>query len=311
MQEESVGQRTLLDSALDDHIEIWIEQWLIDAKIRNLSPRSIAFYRQKIDNFLGFCDTRQISRISQITPNELRLYVLHLQESHNPGGVHAHYRTVRTFLNFWEGETEPDDWRNPTKKVKPPKTPLDPLEPVEKNKVRRMVEACHGGTLLDTRDRAAILFLFDCGARASEFLSLDLGDLDLVRGEILIRHGKGNKSRVGFLGKSTRKEVRRYLKLRTDDNPAVWINKFGDRLGYDGLRSMLRRRCKLAGIEERTPHDFRRGFSVAMLRAGCDIFSLRDLMGHSDLSTMQRYLKLVTDDLKTAHRRASPVDNIL
>jgi integrase/recombinase XerD len=100
------------------------------------------------------------------------------------------------------------------------------------------------------------------------------------------------------------------LAHRKDDNEALWIgSRDGERLNYSGLRSVLRRRSKDAGIDTPSIHSFRRAFAINSLRKGIDIYSLRELMGHADIQVLQRYLKQTTDDLAKAHRATSPVDN--
>ena len=73
---------------------------------------------------------------------------------------------------------------------------------------------------------------------------------------------------------------------------------------------MLRRRANLAGIETPTPHEFRRGSAVNMLRAGTDLETLRRFMGHADLQVLRRYLDLLDSDLQRAHVDASPADQL-
>ncbi len=78
----------------------------------------------------------------------------------------------------------------------------------------------------------------------------------------------------------------------------------------DGLRSILRRRADYAGVEAPSPHDFRRAFALAMLRAGVDVLSLQRLMGHSSLAVLQRYVKQTDLDGQRAHAKGSPVESL-
>ena len=131
-------------------------------------------------------------------------------------------------------------------------------------------------------------------------------------GDILIRSGKGGKSRTVFIGKQTRKSVRKYLKIRTDNSPALWItnpNHGSLRLTYGGLRSMVNRRSNQVSVNPPSLHNFRRAFALAMLRAGVDVFTLAKLMGHSSIDVLKHYLKQTTEDTTIAHRRYGPVDN--
>jgi len=196
--------------------------------------------------------------------------------------------------------------------VKAPKVPVEPLEPVSFDVVAHMVKACPHNTFNGDRDAAILLCLLDTGARANEFLSINLEDINQARGDILIRQGKGRKPRTVYIGKLSKRALRRYMNHRQDDNTALWVTipRHGsERLSYDGLRGILTRRAKRAGMEAQSLHDFRRAFALAMLRNGTDIFTLAKLMGHEGISVLQRYLKQTNLDTEEAHRRAGPVDN--
>ena len=73
---------------------------------------------------------------------------------------------------------------------------------------------------------------------------------------------------------------------------------------------MVNRRAKLAGIEPLSLHGFRRAFALEMLRAGADVFAIQLLMGHGDLQVLRRYLRQVDDDLRAAHMKGSPVEQM-
>jgi integrase len=78
------------------------------------------------------------------------------------------------------------------------------------------------GIFTGDRDAAILLCLLDTGARANEFLSINLEDINQARGDILIRQGKGHKPRTVYVGKQSKRALRRYLKHRQDDYPALW-----------------------------------------------------------------------------------------
>ncbi len=112
---------------------------------------------------------------------------------------------------------------------------LQPLEPISLEDVRSLIDPCEHGTFAGERDRVVFLFLLDTGARASEACSVKLEDVNLDIGEVIIRYGKGGKSRTVFLGRTTRRAVRAYLRIRADHCPALFVSKSGDYLTYDGL----------------------------------------------------------------------------
>jgi site-specific recombinase XerD len=306
-------QRTLQVSTVDDYLLNWLEAFLIDRKAGGLADGTLRFYRQKIKLFSDYCDALTVKQIGQITPSFLRQYLLYLEESgHNAGGRHAAFRSLRAFFLWYEDEVEPQGWSNPIRKVKAPRVPIEPLEPVPFETVNLMIKACPRNTFTGDRDAAILLCLLDTGARANEFLSVNLDDINQARGDILIRQGKGRKPRTVYIGKLSKRALRRYLNHRKDNSTALWVTqpRFGsERLSYDGLRGVLSRRAEEADMDRPSCHDFRRAFALSMLRNGVDIFTLAKLMGHEGISVLQRYLKQTNLDTEEAHRRAGPVDN--
>ena len=293
----------------EEHILSMVESFLVDRKARGSSRGTLEFYRKKLRLFTDYSECQVIIRVTQITPHAIRLCLLYLEEKgHNHGGVHAAYRSLRAFLYWWEDEVEPEGWKNPIRKVKAPRVPNKTLEPVELDVVSKMIERCESNTFYGERDKAIFLCLLDSGTRANEFLKIDIMDINLFTGNVLIRHGKGEKQRTVFLGRKSRRTVRKYLKLRLDDSDALWVTRSGDRLTYWGLRQVLVRRASNAGITRPSIHSFRRAFALNMLRAGVDVYSLQALMGHSDLQVLKRYLKQTDVDLQNAHALGSPVD---
>jgi site-specific recombinase XerD len=306
-------QLTLNTYVVDDSLLRWMEAFLNSRKAEGLSNGTLRFYKQKLKLFLDYCQAHAIERIGQITTTFIRQYLLYLEESkHNPGGRHAAFRSLHAFLNWYENEAEPEGWGNPIRKVKAPKVPIEPLEPVSHETIVSMVKICDRGTFTGDRDAAILLCLLDTGARASEFLDIELKDLNQASGAILIRKGKGSKPRTVYLGRHSRKFLRKYLKYRTDNSPALWVThpRFSsERLSYDGLRAIIHRRSVDARVEEPSLHDFRRAFAIAMLRNKTDIYTLAKLMGHEGITVLQRYLKQTCQDTEAAHRRSGPVDN--
>ena len=305
MEQTVKNQGTILELSQDTHLLTWLEGFLVDRKAQNLSKGTITFYKNKLSLFSQYCEGQAIQHITQITPQILREFLVWLEQGgHNPGGIHAFYRAVKTFLFWWENEIELEGWRNPIRRVKAPKVALEPLQGIELDDFQAMLEKCNS-----KRDKALLLCLLDTGARASEFCAMDLEDLDRVYGSILIREGKGKKPRTVFLGKKARRTLRAYLRERKDSCKALWVTRSGERLTYWGLRELIKRKAHDAKIAVPSLHAFRRTFALECLRNGADVYCLQKLMGHADLQVLRRYLKQTDQDIREAHRRASPVDN--
>lgn len=140
---------------------------------------------------------------------------------------------------------------------------------------------------------------------------MDLVDINTVTGEGIIRHGKGDNERKFYLGSKSRKALRAYLRVRTNTDAALFIGRSEERLTYWGLNQMIKRRAKSAKVDHPSCHSFRRAFAINCLRAGMNIYTLKELMGHEDLQVLQRYLKVTDIDTESAHRLYAPVDNLL
>jgi site-specific recombinase XerD len=306
-------EQTIIEFSQGDYIAITVESFLIDRQAAELSRHTLKFYRQFLIPFIAYCNAISLKYIREITPDILRRYFLAFAETHNPGGVHAAYRTLRAFFHWLaKEEVMAPEWKNPMQKVKAPKVFLDPLEPISIEDVRALINTCQRANFIGERDRTIFLFLLDTGARAQELCNTNIKDIDLNTGAVMIRYGKGGKTRSVFMGRKTRRIMRSYLRMHPNQSPALFVSKDGERLTYDGLRQLLERRSKLAKLDNKpTLHGFRRAFALNMLRSGVDIFALQRLMGHADLQVLRRYLAQNDQDNQVAHMRGSPVDNNL
>jgi integrase/recombinase XerC len=306
MFQTNLSKRIL--STDSDDLRRWIDGFLVAKRAAGLARGTIEFYRVKLGEFVAFCKQSQITNLEVVDPTLIREWLISLATGHNPGGVSAYYRSLRAFLLWYEIEAAADGWRNPIKKVKAPKVPEEILEPVPLDDVWRMTDTCNSSPI-GIRDRAILLTLLDTGVRAAELLAANVEDLEPLNGALTVQRGKGGKGRVVFAGQNTRRALRAWLKARGPIPGALFTNLQGERLKYQGLVSVLRRRAIAAGVQPSPmPHDFRRAFALAMLRGGANVLSIQRLLGHSDLSVLKRYIKQNAEDLRAAHAASSPVD---
>ncbi|MBC7265308.1 MAG: site-specific integrase, partial [Chloroflexi bacterium] len=142
-----------------------ITAFLTDRRARGHSPGTLHFYCYKLGHLRNYLESRGIRNVQDITPSVLRQWLLDLGKSHNPGGVHQHYRAAKAFLRWCWVEYDLDI-PNPIVKVVAPKLPQEPLDPVPMSDVKRMLATCERRTFTGDRDRAIMLCLLDSGARA-------------------------------------------------------------------------------------------------------------------------------------------------
>ena len=299
----------LIQQIIAGTIENYITGFLVERRSRGLSKRTIQFYADELRFFSEYLNEIGVENIEEMTANVIRHFLLRLGERRNQGGVHASYRAIKAWLNWVWDEFEIEG-RNPIKRVSVPTGKNQPLPGIPISDVKKMIDSCN--TRMALRDKALIIFLVDTGVRRAELVSLNIEDVDFITGNIQIKHGKGNKSRIVYLGRKSRKALRKYIKSRQNElapNSPLFATEEDTRLSYSGLREIIRRRSVSAGIKEPGLHDFRRCFAVQMLRGACDLVTLSRLMGHSSLVVTQRYLYLLNEDLQNGHQQAGPIDN--
>jgi integrase/recombinase XerC/integrase/recombinase XerD len=194
------------------------------------------------------------------------------------------------------------------KRVPPAFTPQD---------IEELLAGCDCKKAMGARNYAIVLSLLDTGLRASEFASLHVGDVDMRSGLAMV-FGKGQKQRTVRAGAKARTAILHMLAFRdrAEDGDPLWAaygiqGRETGALSVHGLQSMLVRLGRKVGVVPCAPHRFRRTFALWMLRDGCDLHSLRMLMGHSSLAVLQRYLDLAGEDIERAHMAHSPGDRLL
>lgn len=284
-----------------------INNFIIDRQARGLSANTIRFYRDELGLWTRYLAGKGILEISAVDPDLLRAYFADLAGRRNKGGVHTSFRAIKAFLNWWEIEND-GDYTNPIHKVKVPAAKLQPLPGIPISDIQRMINVCTTG--LGVRDQAILRLLLDTGARAFEFLALNIRDVDIATGAIRIRRGKGDKERTVHIGSHSRRALRRYLRTRpVYPSAPLWMTDEEGRMSKRALQSMVERRAKDAGVTPPGLHDFRRAFALNMWRNGVDILAISRLLGHSSLEITRRYIAQFDTDLRSAHAKGSPVDN--
>lgn len=289
-----------------------IREFLIDREASGLSPRSLQFYADELRHLTTFLGDQAPADARDLTADQLRRYFVALAGHRNKGGVHAAYRAVRVFINWYEREYQPSNWQSPLRNLQVRRPQPKPLPPVSLADIKALLATCRRRTFVGDRDYALILCLLDSGCRAAEFLALNVGNIDMQQGIIHII-GKGDKRRVVFLGAKSRRELARYLRHRPQAKPGdpLWVTRAGKRLSRDGLTEILRRRSRFAGVPVRRPHSYRRAFALLAKRGGADILSIQQLLGHTDLRVTRLYIDAQEEDLREEHRKGGPVDRWL
>jgi len=183
---------------------------------------------------------------------------------------------------------------------------------LEPDEIARLLAAPQGEAFAPARARAVLETLYSTGMRVGELCSLDEARLDLLGGVVVVR-GKGRKERLAPLGRPAIQALEQWRRVRdatfgrSGRDAAVFRGSRGGRLDQREVRRMLGDAIAEAGLAGRTtPHTLRHSFATHLLRAGADIRSVQELLGHASLATTQIYTHLSIDDLREAYQRAHP-----
>ncbi len=150
-------------------------------------------------------------------------------------------------------------------------------------------------TSAGARDAALLGLLYAGGLRRSEIVALEMGDVDMEQGQVVVRHSKGNKSRVVWLADGALGAARAWVEVRGDDAGPLFyrIRRGGHlvdaRLTDQAILVILTKRLSQAHVKPFTAHDLRRTFAGDLLDAGADLVTVQKLMGHASPNTTARY----------------------
>ena len=304
----------------------FLASWLLDGKIRQLSPGTLANRKLLVEKLLWFL---QQNELPECGAPELKAFFVYISTAHaseggrwdnatntkqaRPSTVLMYYGRLRTFFAYLVEEGTLD--ASPFAALKPPIVREDQIQPFTAAQVSALLHAS-AQSVCPKRNKAILLFLLDTGVRASELCSLTMRDVDMA-GQKATVLGKGNKKRTVYFGRNTARALGAYLKDDTheDKEPLFFAwdeTSSRSALTRSGLLQLIRRLGTSAKIEATrcSPHTFRHTFAIEFLRNGGNQFSLMQMLGHTQMKQTSRYVALAQADIENQHRQFSPADRI-
>ena len=283
---------------------------------RGVSPHTCAAYLRDVGDFVSFLAREFLNRPEAETAAEetdvlaVRSYLAHLRSRGlSRTSIGRHLSALRTFFGFLSREGRAAF--NPARAVATPRAEKTLPRTLSVDEAAAVVEAPEGDEELPARDRALLELLYATGLRVSELVALDLPDVDLPSRQLRTL-GKGKKERIVPFGEKASKALREYLKERPQpkrraDADTLFLNARGGRLTDRSVRRILDRALRLAGVTRHaSPHALRHSFATHLLAAGADLRSIQELLGHSSLSTTQKYTHLDAERLIEVYRKSHP-----
>jgi integrase/recombinase XerD len=287
---------------------------------RGLATNTLASYRRDLRRYLEFLEAAGVGDLDSVTEQTVTEFLARLREGdtgHPALSATSAARTVVAVRGFHRFAVADGLARtDPAAAVKPP-TPAKRLpKALPLADVEAILEtAGSAGTVLALRDRALLEVLYGTGARISEAVGLDVDDVDLVEGTVLL-HGKGGKERLVPVGSYAREAVSAYLTRARPElvaagrgTPGLFLNARGGRLSRQSAWAVLTKTAERAGVtRDVSPHTLRHSFATHLLDGGADVRVVQELLGHASVTTTQIYTLVTVDNLRevfaTAHPRA-------
>lgn len=292
---------------------------------RNASPNTLRKYDEALVRFLTFLGRDYLGkdpdavRPEEVDATAVRSFLAALTRDGLAKRSQAQMLSaVRSLFRFAcrEGTLA----ANPAQSVRTPKIPKTLPRHLRPGEVENLLEAPAGAVVNDARlakrDRAILELLYAAGLRVSELVSLDWQAIDLSARVLRVR-GKGNKERMVPFGRPAADALRQWLEVwesvRTgmgqpnEESEPVFLNFRGGRLTDRSVRNILDRWVDQAAVARGVhPHTMRHTFATHLLEAGADLRTIQELLGHSSLSTTQKYTHLDVERLLAVYRDAHP-----
>lgn len=285
---------------------------------RRSSPLTVETYTRDLTSFRDYvigeglsADARTLDIVA------LRGFLSSLFRSNQASTMKKKVSAIRSFFRFLLKREMIE--RNPAAGLRSPKVPKGLPRFLTVDQAFRVMEAPPKedgrSKPLRIRDRALLETLYGTGVRVGELASMDIADCDFTEASVRVL-GKGGKERVVPLGQSALEALQAYLlerrgivvKSKEPESGALWLSQRGRRLSVRQIQNIVRRHGTLgAGRGDLHPHAMRHTCATHLLDAGADLRSIQELLGHSSLSTTQRYTHVSVDRLMEVYDNAHPL----
>ena len=276
---------------------------------RRASEHTIKSYQRDITQLKSYCFNQQISQWCHLTTQDIRS---HIAARHRQGlsgsSLQRELSAIRSFFNFLLKQLIIDN--NPAQTIKAPKHAKTLPKTMDVDQIQGLLESGTSSTL-DVRDLAMFELFYSSGLRLSELTALNINDIDLSNQSLMVKAGKGGKSRLLPIGSKAIQALQNWLAIRlkktSTTESALFTSTHGSRLGQRSVELWLSLWCKKNGIHEHVhPHMLRHSFASHLLESSQDLRAVQELLGHSNISTTQIYTHLDFQHLADIYDKSHP-----
>ena len=274
---------------------------------RNYSAHTVKAYRGDLSDFRDFL-RKEETKIEDADTATVNRYVSALYGKNSPASVERKVSAIRSFFSYLVRKNLLT--QNPAKLVRTPKKEKRLPVFLSVDEVFSLVDVKEPEKkILSVRDRAILELLYSSGLRISELAEAKTGDLDLEEALIRVR-GKGNKERIVPVGSKALSALREYLGIREEFKPAsghLFLNSRGKNITTRSLARIIKKYGLVRGISKNvSPHVLRHSFATHLLAGGADLRAIQEMLGHSSLSTTQKYTHLSIERIMEVYDKTHP-----
>lgn len=283
-----------------------IEQFCNSLKAeKDVSPHTMRAYTKDLEEFLSFTDKKP----QDIDNLDIRgflasLYYRKLKKS----SIARKLATIRSFFKYLHREGIVK--KNPAKLVSSPKVPKSLPRFLTVDEAFALMNSPKGDTFQASRDKAILELLYSSGLRVSELTTLDINDFDIKESLVRVK-GKGKKERIIPIGSKAVEAMENYLPERIllkKKSQALFLNNRGGRLTQRSIRRIVDKYGRMIALKGHlSPHALRHTFATHLLHGGADLRAIQELLGHSSLSTTQKYTHVDIVHLIEVYDKAHPL----
>ncbi len=280
---------------------------------RGASRYTLRNYGHEIAEFATFLEAQGITSWADVTPRLVEAWLGDLARAGIAAtSISRRLYEVRGFFRFLEKRGYIDE--NPLVSVRGPRLGRRLPRYLTVDEVFALLRAVDGDTPYALRDRALLELLYATGLRLGELVALNVDDVHLARREVLVREGKGGEPRLALFGEAAALALRTYLERGRPallnpqcPSPALFLNRYGQRLSRRSVTTLLQRYARKAGLRKHvTPHMLRHSFATHLMEGGADVREVQELLGHKSPVTTQIYTHVSQQHLKAVYDRYHP-----
>ena len=281
-------------------------------RAKRSAPKTLTWYSDQLRAFDVWRQTHDRGD-NLPTTAELDAYIADQHAAGlRPATVHARFRSIRSIFNFLERRRIVAPGDNAIALLDAPSVPQEARRAPTVAQMDALLACIDADEhWLARRDRLIVLLLGYSGLRVGEVCGLCAGDIDEVDCSVLVRSGKGGKARRVPCPVDTIYALREYLQARPGGDAERlfvacdgWASSAGA-LTTEGVRQMLIRRCRRAGMDYYSPHSFRHAFAMWLLNGGARLTTVSVAMGHSDPSITARvYAHTTIETVRSEYQEA-------